>query len=113
MRLADAALANVPGKARANKNPLEGDAEAARAGGKLYDEHCSNCHGKKAGGTRHGTSLSREPVRQATPGTLFWILTNGVVRHGMPVWSKLPELERWQIVSFLQLLNTPSPQALP
>ena len=38
--------------------------------------------------------------QQATPGTLFWILTNGVVRRGMPVWSKLPEPQRWQIVTY-------------
>jgi len=48
-------------------------------------------------------------VQQATPGTLFWLLTNGVVRRGMPVWSKLPEPERWQIVAFLQSLR-PQPQ---
>jgi hypothetical protein len=50
--------------------------------------------------------LLRDEVQQATPGTLFWILTNGIVWHGMPVWSKLPEPERWQIVTFLQSLNS-------
>jgi hypothetical protein len=44
-------------------------------------------------------------VQQATPGTLFWILTNGVVRRGMPVWSKLPEPQRWQIVTYLKSLG--------
>ena len=44
-------------------------------------------------------------VQQASPGTLFWILTNGVVRRGMPVWSKLPEPQRWQIVSYLKSLT--------
>ena len=44
-----------------------------------------------AEGARKGPSLRADPVQQATPGTLFWILTNGVVRRGMPVWSKLPE----------------------
>lgn len=37
-----------------------------------------------------------------------WILTNGVVRRGMPVWSKLPEPQRWQLVSFLKSLRNPS-----
>jgi hypothetical protein len=36
---------------------------------------------------------------------LFWVLTNGVVMRGMPVWSKLPEPERWQIVTFLKSLG--------
>jgi hypothetical protein len=48
-------------------------------------------------------------VHQATPGTLFWILTNGVVRRGMPVWSKLPEPQRWQLISYLKSLN-PEPK---
>lgn len=33
-------------------------------------------------------------------------MTNGVARRGMPVWSKLPEPQRWQIVSFLKSLGT-------
>jgi mono/diheme cytochrome c family protein len=100
-----AALADVPEAARARKNPFEGNPREAAAGGKLFEEHCSDCHGKKAGGTRRGPSLLREEVQQATPGTLFWTLTNGVVWHGMPVWSKLPEPERWQIVTFLKSLR--------
>ena len=100
-----AALLKVPIAAQVRKNPFEGNAREIAAGGKLFEQHCADCHGKKAAGTRHGPSLLREEVQQATPGTLFWILTNGVVWHGMPVWSKLPEPERWQIVTFLQSLN--------
>jgi len=59
-----------------------------------------------AEGGKKGPSLRSDPVQQATPGTLFWILTNGVVRRGMPVWSKLPEPQRWQLVSYLKSLNS-------
>jgi len=106
-----AALKDAPQKAREKKNPFQGDLEAAAAGGKLFDQHCARCHGKKAGGTRYGASLLNKEVQRATPGTLFWLLTNGVVRRGMPVWSKLPEPERWQIVTFLQSLAPPSLKA--
>src|SRR5271154_3290251 len=105
-----AALAAAPEKARTRKNPFEGDPKALAAGGKLFEQHCAECHGQKAAGTRHGVSLLGEEVEKSTPGTLFWVLTNGVVRRGMPVWSKLPEPERWQIVTFLQSLN-PQPAA--
>jgi mono/diheme cytochrome c family protein len=108
-----AALANAPAKARERKNPFEGDAQAVAAGGKLFEQHCAECHGSKAGGTRKGPSLLREEVQQATPGTLFWILSNGVVRRGMPVWSKLPEQQRWQIVTFLQSLKVSSMNGQP
>jgi hypothetical protein len=36
-------------------------------------------------------------------------LTNGVVRRGMPVWSKLPEPQRWQLVSFIKSLTPDTP----
>lgn len=109
-----AALALAPEKARTKKNPFEGDPDAVLAGAKLYEQHCAECHGRKAGGTRHGVSLLRDEVQQATPGTLFWILTNGVVWRGMPVWSKLPDPQRWQLVTFLQSLNVrPSSPPMP
>ena len=111
-----AALADAPAKARERKNPFEGDPQAMAAGGKLFEQHCAECHGMKAGGTRKGPSLLRQEVQQAPPGTLFWIVSNGVVRRGMPVWSKLPEQQRWQIVTFLQSLkvqSTGSPSEKP
>jgi mono/diheme cytochrome c family protein len=100
-----AELAKVPRKAAARHNPLEHDSDAVAAGGKLFVLHCAECHGEMAEGGRKAPSLLAEQVQQATPGTLFWILTNGVVRHGMPVWSKLPEPQRWQIVSYLKSLS--------
>jgi mono/diheme cytochrome c family protein len=100
-----AALAEAPEKARERANPMAGDPEAAAVGKKLFEQHCAECHGKAAEGAKKGPSLVREEVQQATPGTLFWILTNGVVRRGMPVWSKLPEPQRWQIVTFLKSLK--------
>ncbi len=104
-----AELAKAPRKAMARRNPLEGDSQAMAGGAKLFGVHCAECHGDMAEGGRKAPSLLADPVQQATPGTLFWILTNGVVRRGMPVWSKLPEAQRWQIVSYLKSL-TPSPK---
>jgi mono/diheme cytochrome c family protein len=103
-----AALAKVPEKARAKRNPLENDPNAVAAGGKLYQEHCAECHGMKGEGGAKGANLRANEVQQATPGALFWVLTNGVVRRGMPVWSKLPDPERWQIVNFLKSLRAPA-----
>ena len=100
-----AELSKAPRKAVARRNPLESDPDAVAAGGKLFEQHCAECHGELGEGGRKGPSLRADPVQQAAPGTLFWILTNGVVRRGMPVWSKLPEPQRWQIVSFLKSLG--------
>jgi mono/diheme cytochrome c family protein len=100
-----APLAKVPKKAAARRNPLEKDPDAVAAGSKLFGQHCAECHGELAQGGKKAPSLLADEVQQATPGTLFWILTNGVVRRGMPVWSKLPEPQRWQIVSYLKSLT--------
>jgi mono/diheme cytochrome c family protein len=100
-----AALANAPEKARSKHSPLESDPETTAAGGKLFQQYCAECHGRTAEGGSRGPSLRAPEVQQATPGALFWILTNGVVRRGMPVWSKLPEPERWQLVTYLKSVD--------
>jgi len=107
-----AELAKAPAKAVARRNPLESDPDATAAGGKLFAHHCAECHGQTANGGKKAPSLRVEQVQQATPGALFWLLTNGVVRRGMPVWSKLPEPQRWQLVSYIKSLSSAS-QALP
>lgn len=101
------ALARVPANARARRNPLEGDPDAVAAGRKLFEQHCSECHGKDSRGGKRGPNLRIVEVQGAMPGAVFYVLTNGVIRHGMPGWSKLPEPERWQIVSFLKLSRQP------
>jgi mono/diheme cytochrome c family protein len=101
-------LTKAPEKARAVPNPFAGDPNAIRAGGKLFDRHCAGCHGMKAEGGKRAPSLLRKEVQQATPGALFWVLSNGVVWRGMPVWSNLPEPQRWQIVEFLESFRNPS-----
>lgn len=100
-----AELGRAPKKAIKRSNPLQGDPDAAAAGAKLFDLHCAECHGEMAEGGRKGPSLRAVEVQRATPGALFWLLTNGVVRRGMPVWSKLPEPQRWQIVSYIKSLT--------
>ena len=100
-----AEFAKAPEKARARSNPLASDPDAVAAGRKLFEGHCAECHGNAGEGGKKAPSLRAQAVQQATPGTLFWVLTNGVVRRGMPVWSKLPEPQRWQIVSYLKSLG--------
>jgi len=36
---------------------------------------------------------------------LFWLITNGVARKGMPVWAKLPEAQRWQLIRYIKSLG--------
>jgi mono/diheme cytochrome c family protein len=100
-----AELEKAPAKYRAKPNPMEKDKDAVAAGKVLFEEHCAECHGENALGTKKAPSLRAREVQTAPPGGLFWILTNGIVRKGMPVWSKLPEPQRWQVVTFVQSLG--------
>jgi mono/diheme cytochrome c family protein len=108
-----AELAKAPEKARAKRNPMATDPDAIAAGANLFDQHCAECHGDAGEGSRKGPSLLKEPVQTATPGALFWLLTNGVVRRGMPVWSKLPEPQRWQLVTYIKSLGSPASTISP
>jgi mono/diheme cytochrome c family protein len=98
-------LEKAPAKYRAKANPLAKDKDSIPAGKILFEEHCAECHGENASGTKKAPSLRAQEVQTAAPGTLFWILSNGIVRKGMPVWSKLPEPQRWQLISFIQSLG--------
>jgi mono/diheme cytochrome c family protein len=98
-------LEKAPAKYRAKANPMAKDKDAIPAGKILFEEHCAECHGETASGTKKAPSLRAQEVQTAPPGSLFWILSNGIVRKGMPVWSKLPEPQRWQLISFIQSLR--------
>ena len=101
-------LAKAPGKARDRRNPLDNDPQAVAAGRNLFEQHCAQCHGESAEGGKKGPTLRAVEVQEAPPGAIFWLLTNGAVRRGMPVWSKLPEPQRWQLVSYIKSLGVPA-----
>ena len=99
------AIAQAPAKARAAKNPYEGQRDAVLAGEKLYRQKCAECHGDDAKGIGNAANLRMPDVQNATPGELAWFLRNGNIAHGMPPWAGIPEQRRWQIVAYLKTLR--------
>jgi mono/diheme cytochrome c family protein len=101
-------LNRVPQKDRARPNPFATDPDAPAAGGKIFEEHCAACHGEDAAGKTQGKhirpNLHSDRVKQATAGELFWLLTNGSQRNGMPSWSRSPDPQRWQLITYLKSL---------
>jgi mono/diheme cytochrome c family protein len=97
--------AKVPEKDRARENPYDTQANAIAAGAKLFRQNCASCHGQEGTGTEKKPSLHTDRVRNSTPGELEWLLKNGSMKNGMPSWSRLPEQQRWQIVSYLKSLQ--------
>jgi mono/diheme cytochrome c family protein len=70
---------------------------------------CVECHGKNGAGMekKHSADLQLPVVQRQTDGTLFWKITNGNLNRGMPSFSRLPELQRWQLVLYLRTLKPP------
>jgi hypothetical protein len=56
-------------------------------------------------GKKHSADFHLPAVQQQSDGTLFWKITNGNSSRGMPAFSKLPELQRWQLVLYVRALT--------
>jgi mono/diheme cytochrome c family protein len=99
-----------PDEAANKTNPLARKPQAVAGGQKLFLRNCAECHNKDGSGIlkKHSADFQLAAVQQQSDGTLFWKITNGNPDHGMPSFSKIPELERWQLVLFLRKLKPPS-----
>jgi mono/diheme cytochrome c family protein len=98
---------HAPAEAAARPNPLATRPEAGAGGHKLFLRNCVECHGKNGTGMekKHSADLQLPVVRQQSDGALFWKITNGNASRGMPSFSKLPELQRWQLVLYIRTLK--------
>ena len=93
-----------PADAVARPNPLAGKPELAAGGRKLFLRHCAECHGDDGRGLKKAADLQLPVVQEQSDGALDWKLTNGNASRGMPSFSSLPEMQRWQIVLHLRSL---------
>ncbi|HEV3038304.1 MAG TPA: cytochrome c [Candidatus Angelobacter sp.] len=98
-------LTKVPAREHQKTNPLKDQPEAIQAGQLLFAEHCVSCHGQDAEGKKDRPSLKSTRVQnEATEGDLHWLLVNGNPRRGMPSWSRLPDPQLWQLISYVKSL---------
>ncbi len=99
-----AELRKAPPFTRSLQNPFAGQSSAVASGRKLFEQHCAQCHGGDARGQEKAPDLRSPAIQKAPAGSLFWILRNGKIRKGMPSWSRLPDQQLWQIVTYLETL---------
>jgi len=103
----------APAAASGKPNPLTNKPETAAGGRKLFLRNCAECHGPNGAGMekKHSADLQLPVVQQQSDGALFWKITNGNASKGMPSFSRLPELQRWQLILFLRTLKATGPAA--
>jgi mono/diheme cytochrome c family protein len=96
----------VPEKATQQKNPLAEKPELAAGGRKIFERNCAQCHGDaKHERKNNAPDLGVAEVQQETDGALFWRISNGNSRKGMPAFSSFPEGQRWQLVLYIRSLE--------
>lgn len=97
----------APDDSSARANPLAARPEAAAGGRKLFLRNCAECHQPDGSGMekKHSADFHLPVVQQQSDGALFWKITNGNASRGMPSFSKLPELQRWQLVLYVRSLK--------
>jgi mono/diheme cytochrome c family protein len=97
----------APAEAAAKVNPLATKPEAAAGGKKLFLRNCVECHGPDGSGIakKHAADLQLSIVQEQSDGALFWKITNGNADKGMPSFSQLPDLQRWQLVLHIRTLK--------
>jgi len=95
----------VPEKARQQQNPLKDKPDAALGGKKIFTRTCVTCHGDEKNARKNNApNLGSEVVQAEPDGALFWRISNGNSRKGMPSFSSLPEPQRWQLVLYIRSL---------
>lgn len=88
----------APVDAASKINPLANRTDAVAGGRKVYQQRCATCHGVHGRGSQKAPDLTQPAVQDQSDGALFWKVSTGNARQGMPSFSFLPELQRWQLV---------------
>jgi mono/diheme cytochrome c family protein len=97
----------APADAAAKPNPGGKNPDAAAAGRKLFMRSCAGCHEADGSGKDTGAADLRSPAVQAqSDGALFWKVSTGNLSHGMPSFGRLPEQDRWDVVTFLRTFKS-------
>lgn len=97
-------LWTAPARAATRHSPLSGRTDVLAGGKKVFEERCAVCHRHDGSGTNRGSNLSIRPVQEQSDGALFWKISSGNTRTGMPSFSFLPEPQRWQLVAYVRSL---------
>jgi mono/diheme cytochrome c family protein len=77
---------DAPVPAQQIKNPYAGQAQASMTGKGVYAHKCSRCHADAGEGSGNIPPLASGPTQTAPDGAIFWYITHGDAKSGMPSW---------------------------
>ena len=115
--LSKAVHASVRREAPETANPIAPTDENLIAGGKMYLNECSGCHGLPGKARKWASPLNPEPPQLPVVGTeyseaqIFWIAKHGIRRTGMfanGVWESDQKL--WTISAYIYRMKNLPPQ---
>ena len=99
-----------------DKNPLAGDANAAKVGESQFRANCAFCHGLGARGGGRGPDLTRAQKRHGNAdGDLFRTINQGVPGTAMPPNGAtqqgvgMTDDEIWQVITYIRSVQKKAP----
>jgi cytochrome c oxidase cbb3-type subunit 3 len=103
-------------KAADERNPLAGDAKAAKAGEYEFRINCALCHGLGAHGGGRGPDLTTAHKKHAhTDAEMFQTISNGIPGTAMPANGTngqgvgMTDEEIWQIITYIRSQEVKAP----
>ncbi len=99
-----------------DRNPLAGDAKAAKAGEYEFRINCALCHGLGAHGGGRGPDLTRAVKKHThSDADMFQVISNGIPGTAMPANGTngqgvgMTDEEIWQIITYIRSQEVKAP----
>ncbi len=99
-----------------DRNPLAGDAKAAKAGEYEFRINCALCHGLGARGGGRGPDLTRAVKKHThSDADMFQVISNGIPGTAMPANGTngqgvgMTDEEIWQIITYIRSQEVKAP----
>jgi len=96
------------------RTPILPSEESLQKGRKLFLQNCSACHGEAGDGKGPAAASLKTPPANFLdkkhsaiygPGEKFWIIGHGTEQTGMPAFSHLTPVDRWNLVNYILQLQ--------
>jgi len=96
------------------RTPILPSEKSLQQGQKLFLKNCSVCHGGEGDGKGPAAAALKTPPANFLdkkhsaiygPGEKFWIIGHGTEQTGMPAFSHLTPMDRWNLVNHILQLQ--------